>query len=167
MNLYKIAEDDFKKALQLNPRNYKAQFFKGYTLEMQNNEFQAMIEYDKATLLNPNFDQAHYRKGLMKHHSKNYRGAFEDYEKAIAINPKYANALLNRGYVAEYFKTPREVIKLIPGLENATILRYGVMHRNTYINSPKLLNSFYQLKKDERMRTNMERGELKGKYILK
>ena len=45
----------------------------------------------------------------------------------------------------------REVIKLIPGLENATILRYGVMHRNTYINSPKLLNSFYQLKKDERI----------------
>ena len=42
----------------------------------------------------------------------------------------------------------REVIKLIPGLENATILRYGVMHRNTYINSPKLLNSFYQLKKN-------------------
>lgn len=45
----------------------------------------------------------------------------------------------------------REVIKLIPGLENATILRYGVMHRNTYINSPRLLNSFYQLKKDERI----------------
>ena len=42
----------------------------------------------------------------------------------------------------------REVIKLIPGLENATILRYGVMHRNTYINSPKVLNSFYQLKKN-------------------
>ena len=42
----------------------------------------------------------------------------------------------------------REVIKLIPGLENATILRYGVMHRNTYINSPKCLNSFYQLKKN-------------------
>ena len=43
----------------------------------------------------------------------------------------------------------REVIKLIPGLENANILRYGVMHRNTYINSPKLLNAFYQLKKNE------------------
>ena len=42
----------------------------------------------------------------------------------------------------------REVIKLIPGLENANILRYGVMHRNTYINSPKLLNCFYQLKKN-------------------
>ena len=42
----------------------------------------------------------------------------------------------------------REVIKLIPGLENANILRYGVMHRNTYINSPKLLNCHYQLKKN-------------------
>lgn len=46
------------------------------------------------------------------------------------------------------FPSQREVIKLIPGLENANILRYGVMHRNTYINSPKLLNCFYQLKKD-------------------
>ena len=45
----------------------------------------------------------------------------------------------------------REVIKLIPGLENANILRYGVMHRNTYINSPRLLNSFYQLKKNEKI----------------
>ncbi|MCR5307875.1 MAG: methylenetetrahydrofolate--tRNA-(uracil(54)-C(5))-methyltransferase (FADH(2)-oxidizing) TrmFO [bacterium] len=42
----------------------------------------------------------------------------------------------------------KEVIKLIPGLENANILRYGVMHRNTYINSPKVLNTFYQLRKD-------------------
>ena len=47
------------------------------------------------------------------------------------------------------FPSQREVIKLIPGLENANILRYGVMHRNTYINSPRLLNSAYQLKKNK------------------
>lgn len=35
---------------------------------------------------------------------------------------------------------------MIPGLENANIVRYGVMHRNTYINSPKVLNAFYQMK---------------------
>jgi methylenetetrahydrofolate--tRNA-(uracil-5-)-methyltransferase len=34
----------------------------------------------------------------------------------------------------------KDLIKLIPGLQNATIVRYGVMHRNTYINSPVLLN---------------------------
>ncbi len=40
----------------------------------------------------------------------------------------------------------KELINSIPGLEEAEILRYGVMHRNTYINSPSLLNSFYQYK---------------------
>ncbi|MDX1413544.1 MAG: methylenetetrahydrofolate--tRNA-(uracil(54)-C(5))-methyltransferase (FADH(2)-oxidizing) TrmFO [Candidatus Promineifilaceae bacterium] len=33
----------------------------------------------------------------------------------------------------------KRVLRLIPGLENAEILRYGMMHRNTYINSPRLL----------------------------
>lgn len=40
----------------------------------------------------------------------------------------------------------KEVIRLIPGLENAEIVRYGVMHRNTFINSPKVLAATYQLK---------------------
>lgn len=34
----------------------------------------------------------------------------------------------------------KEVIRLIPGLENVDIVRYGVMHRNTFINSPDVLN---------------------------
>jgi methylenetetrahydrofolate--tRNA-(uracil-5-)-methyltransferase len=43
----------------------------------------------------------------------------------------------------------KEVIRLIPGLENAEIVRYGVMHRNTFINSPKLLKPTYQYKNRE------------------
>ena len=35
---------------------------------------------------------------------------------------------------------------MIPGLENVEIVRYGVMHRNTFINSPKALKPTYQLK---------------------
>lgn len=38
----------------------------------------------------------------------------------------------------------KKVIRMIPGLENAEIVRYGVMHRNTFINSPKLLKATYQ-----------------------
>lgn len=38
----------------------------------------------------------------------------------------------------------KELIKLIPGLENANIMRYGVMHRNTFINSPKLMKPTLQ-----------------------
>ena len=40
----------------------------------------------------------------------------------------------------------KEIIHMIPGLENATIMRYGVMHRNTYINSPRVLEPTYALK---------------------
>ncbi|WP_338452039.1 FADH(2)-oxidizing methylenetetrahydrofolate--tRNA-(uracil(54)-C(5))-methyltransferase TrmFO [Niallia oryzisoli] len=38
----------------------------------------------------------------------------------------------------------KEVLQLIPGLEQAEIVRYGVMHRNTFINSPKVLKPTYQ-----------------------
>jgi methylenetetrahydrofolate--tRNA-(uracil-5-)-methyltransferase len=38
------------------------------------------------------------------------------------------------------------VLRLIPGLENARFLRYGQIHRNTYINAPALLNQYLQLK---------------------
>jgi methylenetetrahydrofolate--tRNA-(uracil-5-)-methyltransferase len=40
----------------------------------------------------------------------------------------------------------KRVFSMIPGLENAEIVRYGVMHRNTFINSPKLLGPTYQFK---------------------
>ncbi|GAA0134138.1 FADH(2)-oxidizing methylenetetrahydrofolate--tRNA-(uracil(54)-C(5))-methyltra nsferase TrmFO [Paenibacillus sp. YSY-4.3] len=40
----------------------------------------------------------------------------------------------------------KRVFSMIPGLENAEFVRYGVMHRNTFINSPKLLEPTYQLK---------------------
>lgn len=45
----------------------------------------------------------------------------------------------------------KRVFGMIPGLENADFIRYGVMHRNTYINSPELLNTAFQLKKDPRL----------------
>ena len=40
----------------------------------------------------------------------------------------------------------KKIIRMIPGLENAEILRYGVMHRNTYLESPQVLNAGYQVK---------------------
>ena len=43
----------------------------------------------------------------------------------------------------------KRVFSLIPGLQNAEFVKYGVMHRNTYINSTKLLDETYCLKKNE------------------
>ena len=40
----------------------------------------------------------------------------------------------------------RRIVRMIPGLEKAEIVRYGIMHRNTFIQSPEVLNSFYQTK---------------------
>lgn len=45
----------------------------------------------------------------------------------------------------------KELLQSIPGLENVNIVRYGVMHRNTFINSPKLLNASLQTRKRENL----------------
>ena len=45
----------------------------------------------------------------------------------------------------------KRVFQMIPGLEHAEFIRYGVMHRNTYINSPKLLNHYYQVISEPRL----------------
>ncbi len=45
------------------------------------------------------------------------------------------------------FGEQKRVFSMIPGLQNAEFVRYGVMHRNTYINSPKFLTSNYNMKK--------------------
>lgn len=44
----------------------------------------------------------------------------------------------------------KRVFGMIPGLENAEFVRYGVMHKNTYMNSPKLLNKDFSLRKEPR-----------------
>ena len=43
------------------------------------------------------------------------------------------------------FPEQRRVFRMIPGLENAEFLRYGIMHRNTYLNSPGFLNNDYSM----------------------
>ena len=45
----------------------------------------------------------------------------------------------------------KRVFGMIPALKNAEFVRYGVMHRNTFINSPKLLDCHYNLKSDPRI----------------
>lgn len=44
------------------------------------------------------------------------------------------------------FGEQKRVFSMIPGLENAEFARYGVMHKNTYIKSPEILNEFYEAK---------------------
>jgi methylenetetrahydrofolate--tRNA-(uracil-5-)-methyltransferase len=57
------------------------------------------------------------------------------------------------------FGEQARVLRLIPGLENARFLRYGQMHRNTYICAPELLDETLRLKKDPRL---LFAGQLSG-----
>lgn len=50
------------------------------------------------------------------------------------------------------FGEQKRVFSMIPGLAGAEFVRYGVMHRNTYLNSPGLLDSRFRLKSDPRIR---------------
>ena len=61
-----------------------------------------------------------------------------------------AGTLYNLVGFQTHLKWPEQkrVFRMIPGLENAEFVRYGVMHKNTYLNSPQLLNA------DFRLRTN-------------
>ena len=45
----------------------------------------------------------------------------------------------------------KRVFSMIPALRNAQYLRYGVMHRNTYLDSPRLLDRYYRLRKEQRI----------------
>ena len=49
------------------------------------------------------------------------------------------------------FPEQRRVFSMIPALHSAEFLRYGVMHRNTFLNSPKLLDRYYRLKTQPRI----------------
>lgn len=57
------------------------------------------------------------------------------------------------------FPEQKRVFSMIPALEHAEFLRYGVMHRNTYLNSPQLLDSYFRLKTDPRI---MFAGQMTG-----
>lgn len=46
------------------------------------------------------------------------------------------------------FPEQKRVFRLIPGLENAEFMRYGIMHRNTYLNSPELLEADYSMREN-------------------
>ena len=53
----------------------------------------------------------------------------------------------------------KRVFTMIPALQNAHFVRYGVMHRNTYLDSPRLLDRYYRVKNDQRI---MFAGQMTG-----
>ncbi len=78
-------------------------------------------------------------------------------EKNYAVVQLRAEDIENKAYnlvgfqTSLSFKEQERVFKMIPGLENAIFLRYGVMHKNTYINGSKLLNRDFSLRKNNKI----------------
>ncbi|MGD9901398.1 MAG: methylenetetrahydrofolate--tRNA-(uracil(54)-C(5))-methyltransferase (FADH(2)-oxidizing) TrmFO [Spirochaetales bacterium] len=74
-------------------------------------------------------------------------------EKYYAIVQLRKENTLNELYNLVGFQTnlnfaeQKRVFSLIPALKNAEFVRYGIMHRNTFVNAPAVLNKFYQVKK--------------------
>ena len=63
-----------------------------------------------------------------------------------------AGTLFNLVGFQTHLKWPEQkrVFRMIPGLQNAEFVRYGVMHKNTYLNSPRLLDAYFRLRSDPR-----------------
>lgn len=57
------------------------------------------------------------------------------------------------------FPEQKRVFSMIPALKSAEFLRYGVMHRNTYLNSPRLLDRYYRVRREPRV---MFAGQVTG-----
>lgn len=73
----------------------------------------------------------------------------ETYHAVVQLRKENANGTMYNivGFQTHLtFAEQKRVFSMIPGLENASFLRYGVMHRNTYLDSPKYLTHFYSLK---------------------
>ncbi len=79
----------------------------------------------------------------------------EDYYAVVQLRRDNAGGTLYNlvGFQTHLaFPEQKRVFSMIPALKNAEYVRYGVMHRNTYLNSPQLLDRYYRLRSDKRIR---------------
>lgn len=85
---------------------------------------------------------------------KNPKNEKADYHAVVQLRQDNREATLyNMVGFQTNLKWPEQkrVFSMIPGLENAEFVRYGVMHRNTYIQAPVVLDRFYRMKKYEKV----------------
>ena len=85
---------------------------------------------------------------------RNPRTGHEDYAVVQLRQDNQDGTLYNMVGFQTHLKwgEQKRVFSMIPALRNAEFVRYGVMHRNTYLNSPGLLDACYRLKSEPRIR---------------
>ena len=143
-----------KESIDMDKVYLKSRYDKGeaaylncpMTEEEFNRFYDAVLEAEVAPT--NEFEKEKYFEGCMPFEVMAERG-----RKTLLFGPMKPGTLYNIVGFQTHLKwgAQKEVIRLIPGLENVDIVRYGVMHRNTFINSPDVLNEKYELIKEDRI----------------
>ena len=94
---YKLALDDYNKAIELNPNYALAYYNRGNLYRRQQKYKLALDDYNQAIKINSDFAGAYYNRGNLYKDLQKYDLALSDYSKAIDINPNFAEAYNNRG----------------------------------------------------------------------
>ncbi len=94
---YKLALDDYNKAIELNPNHAGAYYNRALLYSDQKKYDLALSDYDKAIEINPNYAEAYVNRGVLYRLQEKYELALADYDKAIELNRNDAVAYYNRG----------------------------------------------------------------------
>lgn len=132
---FNLFYDELMKAEVVKPKDFEEKFFEGCM------PFEEMARRGKQTLL----------FGPMKPVGLSKPDGTRPYAVVQLRQDNVQASLYNIvGFQTHLtWSEQKRIIHLIPGLENATFVRYGVMHRNSFICSPKYLNQDYSLKNHE------------------
>ena len=132
---FNLFYDELMKAEVVKPKDFEEKFFEGCM------PFEEMARRGKQTLL----------FGPMKPVGLSKPDGTRPYAVVQLRQDNVQASLYNIVGFQTHLTWPEQkrIIHLIPGLENATFVRYGVMHRNSVICSPKYLNQDYSLKNHE------------------
>lgn len=132
---FNLFYDELMKAEVVKPKDFEEKFFEGCM------PFEEMARRGKQTLL----------FGPMKPVGLSKPEGTRPYAVVQLRQDNVQASLYNIVGFQTHLTWPEQkrIIHLIPGLENATFVRYGVMHRNSFICSPKYLNQDYSLKNHE------------------
>lgn len=132
---FNLFYDELMKAEVVKPKDFEEKFFEGCM------PFEEMARRGNQTLL----------FGPMKPVGLSKPDGTRPYAVVQLRQDNVQASLYNIVGFQTHLTWPEQkrIIHLIPGLENATFVRYGVMHRNSFICSPKYLNQDYSLKNHE------------------
>jgi tetratricopeptide (TPR) repeat protein len=98
---YKAAEENFLRAIELDPTNGKAHYALGFVFNEQNQVDRALESFKKAINIDPRDAKAHYGLGYVYDEKGLYDEAIVEFKKAIELNPNEARAHYNLGVIYE------------------------------------------------------------------